>query len=93
MFERDIHGCPLPPARSTAWRIWLYPPDRTCGTLATESKTHGSVSLLGLSEGDAAYGRIDRTMVDVSLVFAVAGLVLAFVGWYTYLAILPLYVE
>jgi hypothetical protein len=63
---------------------------RTCGTLVTESRTAGSVSLLGLNEGDAAHGCLDRTAVDVPLVFVVAGFVLAFVGWYAFFGILPL---
>ena len=63
---------------------------RTCCTLAAESSAPGSGSLLGLSEGDAAHGSIDRTAVDVSLVFAAAGLILAFAGWYTFVALLPL---
>jgi hypothetical protein len=66
---------------------------RTCSTVKIQADTHGSVSLLGLSEGDAPTGCIDRTTVDVSLVFAVAGLVLGCVGWYTYFAILPSYVH
>ena len=62
---------------------------RTCGTLVAESSAHGSGSLLGLSEGDAAHGSLDRTAVDVSLVFAVAGLIVAVAGWYTFVAVLP----
>jgi hypothetical protein len=65
---------------------------RTCWMLMTESRTHDSVSLLGLGQDDVALGGIDRVGVDMSLVFAVAGLVLAFVGWYAYLAVLPSYV-
>jgi hypothetical protein len=63
---------------------------RTCCTLLTESRT-GSVSILGLSEGDAALGSIDSTNVDVSFVFAVGGVVLLLVGWYTYIAVLHRY--
>ena len=64
---------------------------RTCSTLMMKSGTRGPESLLGLSEGYAASGCIDRAPVDAALVFAVAGLVFACVGWYTYFAILPSY--
>ena len=63
---------------------------RTCCTLLTESRT-GSVSILGLCEGDVALGSIDSTNVDVSFVFAVGGVVLILVGWYTYIAVLHRY--
>jgi hypothetical protein len=62
---------------------------RTYGLLLTESKADDSMSLLGLGERGLAYGCIDRPTVDVSLVFAVAGLALACAGWYTYLVVLP----
>jgi hypothetical protein len=64
---------------------------RTCSMLATEGRTQGSVSLLGLSAGGAAHGCVDRATVDVQFMFAVAGLVLAFAGWYTVFGILPSY--
>ena len=64
----------------------------TSGTLVASREAQDSVSLLGLSEGDAPLGCIDRATVDVDLVFAGAGLVLGFAGWYAYFAILPLYV-
>jgi hypothetical protein len=63
---------------------------RTCCTLPAESRT-GSVSILGLCEGDVALGSIDSTNVDVSFVFAVGGVVLILVGWYTYIAVLHRY--
>jgi hypothetical protein len=63
---------------------------RTCCALLTESRT-GSASILGLCEGDVALGSIDSTNVDVSFVFAVGGVALIFVGWYTYIAVLHRY--
>lgn len=62
---------------------------RTWGTVATPSGTSGSASLLGLGDGDAASGCLDRRTLDVSLLFAVTGFMLACVGWYVYLMILP----
>jgi hypothetical protein len=55
---------------------------RTCSVLMTESRPRGAMSLLGLNDGDAAHGCIDRTTVDVSLVFAAAGIVCGCVVWY-----------
>ena len=66
---------------------------RTSGTLMAAGGPQDSVSLLGLSEGDAAQGGIDRATVTVDLMFAAAGLVLGVGGWYAYFAILPLYVS
>jgi hypothetical protein len=60
-------------------------------TLLTESRADASMSILGLADGDAACGGLDQALVDASLIFAIAGLVLAFVGWYTYVAVLPRY--
>jgi hypothetical protein len=65
---------------------------RTSGTLVAAREASESGSLLGLSEGDAAHGCIDHATVDVELMFAAAGLVLAVIGWYAYFAILPFYV-
>jgi hypothetical protein len=62
---------------------WIH----TCCTLLTESRT-GPVSILGLCEGDVTLGSIDSTNLDVSLVFAVGGVALILVGWYTYIAVL-----
>jgi hypothetical protein len=64
---------------------------RTCATLRTESRIGGSVSILGLGESDAALGSIDSSNVDVSFVFAVAGVVLILAGWYAYLTVLRTY--
>lgn len=66
---------------------------RASATLAIWSPEQRSVSLLGLSEGDAAHGCIQDVSVGVDLMFAVAGLVLGFAGWYAYFAILPSYVH
>jgi hypothetical protein len=52
----------------------------------------GSTSLLGLCDGDVAGGGIPRTAVDIHLVFAAGGVVLALGGWYAYFAVLPAYV-
>lgn len=61
--------------------------------LMTASRAQDAVSLLGLSEGHAAQGGLDRATVDSQFLFAAAGLVLAVVGWYTFFAILPSYVR
>ena len=66
---------------------WL----RTRSMLLLESHTYGSESMLGLSDGDTATGRSNRTTIDVSFVFAAAGLVLSCAGWYAYFVILPTY--
>jgi hypothetical protein len=66
---------------------------RTSGTLMAERGTEDSVSLLGLRKGDVAHGCIDHATVNVNLMFAAAGLVLGFGGWYAYFVILPLYVS
>jgi hypothetical protein len=63
---------------------------RTCSTLVTESRTPGPVSLLGLSEADAAHGWLDRTTVDVSVAFA-SGVVLSCVGCYAFITYLLSY--
>jgi len=55
---------------------------RTCGELLTESRPRGPMSLLGLNDGDTAHGCVDRTTVDLSLVFGAAGIVLGCVIWY-----------
>jgi hypothetical protein len=65
---------------------------RTSFTLLAQRR-EGSHSLLGLGEGDAALGCINQARMDLDLMFAVAGLVLGFVGWYAYFAILPSYVS
>ena len=62
---------------------------RTCCTLVADASAYGSGSLLGLSEGDAAHRSLNRTAVDVSLVFAVARLILGVAGWYAFVALLP----
>ena len=66
---------------------------RTSGTLMVTGEPHDSESLLGLREGDAAHGSLDHATVTVDLMFATAGLVLGFGGWYAYFAILPRYVS
>ena len=66
---------------------------RTSGTLMATGGPRDSLSLLGLREGDAAHGGLDHATVTVDLMFAAAGLVLGFGGWYAYFAILPLYVS
>ena len=56
---------------------------RTCSALMTESRSRGPMSLLGLSDGYTAHGCIDRTTVEMSLVFAAAaGVILDCVVWY-----------
>jgi hypothetical protein len=52
-----------------------------------------SASLLGLSEGEVAHGGLPGSPLDVQLLFAAAGLLLALGGWFAYFAILPLYVS
>lgn len=66
---------------------------RTHADLITTDSTQDSVSLLGLSEGRAPQGGIDRATVDSQFLFAAAGLVLTVVGWYAFFAILPSYVK
>ena len=62
---------------------------RTWGTLTTESDMPSTMSLLGLhAHDDHAWGVIDRATVDVSFVFAAAGVVLMVVGWYSYVVLL-----
>ena len=50
-----------------------------------------SVSLLGLSEGEVALGGLRRAPLDldIQLMFAAAGVVFAFAGWFVFLVILP----
>ncbi len=65
---------------------------RTWGALAIEPPAAPTVSLLGLgARVDRASGSIDRSLMDVSFVFAVGGVVLMVVGWYTYIATLAFY--
>jgi hypothetical protein len=64
---------------------------RTYGDLATAGGAQGSVSLLGLTEGDAAQGGINRATVDVQSIFVAAGLALAVGGWYAFFVVLPTY--
>jgi hypothetical protein len=66
---------------------------RAHGDLVTAGRAQNPVSLLGLGEGDAAQGCIDRATVDIQSMFAAAGLVLAVAGWYAYFAVLPAYVS
>jgi hypothetical protein len=61
-------------------------------TMVTASRAQHPVSLLGLSESDAANGALDHATLDVQVLFAAAGLVLTVVGWYAYFAVLPSYV-
>ena len=61
---------------------WL----RTWSAWTTEREAHDLASLLGLREGYAALGYIDRTRVDVT--FAAAGFVVACAG-YIYFVLLP----
>jgi hypothetical protein len=65
---------------------------RTWSTLTIESETPATVSLLGLrSDADHPWGCIDTATVDISFVFAAAGVVLMVVGWYRYVATLAFY--
>jgi hypothetical protein len=64
----------------------------TYSTLVTPSEAQGAVSLLGLSEGEVAHGCFDRATLDIQLMFASAGVALAFAGWFAFLVILPKYV-
>lgn len=50
-----------------------------------------SVSLLGLSEGEVALGGLHRAPLDldIQLLFAAAGVLFAFAGWFVFLVILP----
>jgi hypothetical protein len=50
-----------------------------------------AVSLLGLSEGEIALGGLRRAPLDldIQLMFAAAGVVFAFAGWFVFLVILP----
>jgi hypothetical protein len=50
-------------------------------------------SLLGLCEGDVAGGSIELAVLDIHIVFAAGGVVLALGGWYAYFAVLPAYVR
>ncbi len=61
---------------------------RTCSTLMTESRPRDSGSLLGLSEGDAAFGCVDRATADGSGVFVVVGIALSCIGWYGFMTLL-----
>jgi hypothetical protein len=63
----------------------------TYRTLVTPSDAQGAVSLLGLSEGKVAHGCLDRATFDIQLMFASAGVALAFAGWMAFLVILPKY--
>jgi len=53
-----------------------------------------AVSLLGLSDGAIALGGLQRAPLDldIQLIFATAGVVFAFAGWFVFLVILPKYV-
>jgi len=53
-----------------------------------------AVSLLGLSEGEIALGGLHRAPLDldIQLIFATAGVVFAFAGWFVFLVILPKYI-
>ena len=64
----------------------------TYSTLMTRSGAQGAVSLLGLSEGEVAHGCLDRATFDIQLMFASAGIALAFAGWFAFFVILPKYV-
>lgn len=64
----------------------------TYSTLATTSEAQSAVSLLGLSEGEVAHGCLNRATLDIQLMFASAGVALAFAGWFAFLVILPKYV-
>ncbi len=64
----------------------------TYSTLVTHSEAQGTVSLLSLSEGEVAHGCPDRATLDIQLMFATAGVALAFAGWFAFLVILPKYV-
>jgi hypothetical protein len=64
----------------------------TYSTLVTRSGAQGAVSLLGLSEGEVAHGCLDQATLDIHLMFASAGVALAFAGWFAFLVILPKYV-
>jgi hypothetical protein len=64
----------------------------TYSMLVTRSGAQGAVSLLGLSEGEVAHGCLDRATLDIQLMFASAGVALAFAGWFAFLVILPKHV-
>ncbi len=64
----------------------------TYGTLMTSRDAQDAGSLLGLSEGEVAHGCLDRATLDMQLMFASAGVALAFAGWFAFLVILPQYV-
>jgi hypothetical protein len=66
---------------------------RTCGTPIAPTGAQDSASLLGLRDGDAAHGGLDRAIATVDLLFAAAGLVLGCGGWYAYFVVLPSYVQ
>jgi hypothetical protein len=66
---------------------------RASFTMMAAGAPPGSASLLGLSDGDVARGGIASDGVDVHLLFAAAGLVVAVGGWYAYFAVLPAYVS
>lgn len=66
---------------------------RTSGTQIAATGPQDSASLLGLRDGDAAHGGLERATVTVDLMFAAAGLVLGCGGWYAYFVVLPLYVR
>jgi hypothetical protein len=66
---------------------------RTSSSLFAAPVPQDSMSLLGLREGAAAHGELDRVCATVDLLFVAAGLVLGCGGWYAYFAILPSYVH
>lgn len=60
--------------------------------LVAPREVQGAASLLGLDEGEVAHGCLDRPSLDIQLMFASAGVALAFAGWFVFLVILPKYV-
>jgi hypothetical protein len=65
----------------------------SCQLMVIDVPPHDSASLLGLRDGDAAQGGLHHATLTVDLMFAAAGLVLGFGGWYAYFVILPSYVS
>ncbi|MGV3518765.1 hypothetical protein [Luteitalea sp.] len=61
--------------------------------LLKASGTPRAGTILGLTEGATPDGCLGATRLDVSLLFAAAGLALVVVGWYAYFVILPTYVS
>lgn len=81
-------------------RVWLafavqiaLDVPRAYRELLMASGTPRSESLLGLTAAATPQGCIEHARLDVSLLFAAAGLAFVVVGWYAYFVILPTYVS